>query len=197
VGDKIKVRPGIVTKACPSNSGAAILVCSPIFSQISSLYAERNNFQCAIPGDLITSARASIRHSHAQVNLLGLRRKLPEVFAKIEILYYLLQHLLGIKTSGGGKQAKIQKLTKGEILMVNIGSMGMGGKVKGAKLDLAKISQMQPVCTQEGEMIMLSRWVDKYWRLIRWGEIMKGKRIKILEPFLHEWVEMRFLTNIK
>ncbi len=70
--------------------------------------------------------------------MLGLRGKPPEVFAEIEILYYLLRRLLGIKTSDGGKQAKIQKLTKGEILMVNIGSMGRGGKVKGAKLDLPR-----------------------------------------------------------
>jgi translation initiation factor 2 subunit 3 len=42
---------------------------------------------------------------------------------------------------------------------------------------------MQPVCTQEGEKITLSRRVDKHWRLIRWGEIKKGKKIKILKLF--------------
>jgi translation initiation factor 2 subunit 3 len=114
--------------------------------------------------------------------VLGLRGKLPQVFAEIEISYYLLRRLLGVKTSDGGKQAKVQKLTKGEILMVNIGSTGTGGKVEGARSDLAKISLTQPVCTQEGEKIALSRRVDKHWRLIGWGEIKRGKKIEVLEP---------------
>ena len=29
---------------------------------------------------------------------------------------------------------------------------------------------MQPVCTQQGEKIALSRRVDKHWRLIGWGQ---------------------------
>ncbi len=67
--------------------------------------------------------------------------------------------------------------------MVNIGSTGTGGKVEGANSDLAKISLTQPVCTQEGEKISLSRKVDKHWRLIGWGEIKKGMRIEVLQPF--------------
>ena len=58
--------------------------------------------------------------------------------------------------------------------MVNIGSTATGGKVLAVKQDLAKILLTQPVCTQEGEKIALSRRVDKHWRLIGWGEIFKG-----------------------
>jgi translation initiation factor 2 subunit 3 len=187
VGDEIEVRPGIVTKKEGADGGAAVLVCSPIFSRISSLYAESNDLQYAVPGGLIgvgTRIDPTLTRADRLVGqVLGLRGKLPEVFAEIEISYYLLRRLLGVKTSDGGKQAKVQKLTKGEILMVNIGSTGTGGKVEGAKSDLAKISLTQPVCTQEGEKIALSRRVDKHWRLIGWGEIKKGKRIEVLEPF--------------
>ncbi|KAL3811093.1 hypothetical protein ACHAXA_008070 [Cyclostephanos tholiformis] len=188
VGDEIEVRPGIVTKKeGNSDGGAPVLVCSPIFSRISSLYAESNDLQYAVPGGLIgvgTRIDPTLTRADRLVGqVLGLRGKLPEVFAEIEISYYLLRRLLGVKTSDGGKQAKVQKLTKGEILMVNIGSTGTGGKVEGAKADLAKISLTQPVCTQEGEKIALSRRVDKHWRLIGWGEIKKGKRIEVLEPF--------------
>lgn len=45
--------------------------------------------------------------------------------------------------------------------MVNIGSTASGGKVLAVKQDLAKILLTQPVCTQEGEKIALSRRVDK------------------------------------
>lgn len=187
VGDEIEVRPGIVTKKECSDGSAVQLVCSPIFSRISSLYAESNDLQYAVPGGLIgvgTRIDPTLTRADRLVGqVLGLRGKLPEVFAEIEISYYLLRRLLGVKTSDGGKQAKVQKLTKGEILMVNIGSTGTGGKVEGAKSDLAKISLTQPVCTQEGEKIALSRRVDKHWRLIGWGEIKKGKKIEILEPF--------------
>lgn len=58
-------------------------------------------------------------------------------------------------------QAKVQKLQRQEILMVNIGSTASGGKVLAVKQDLAKILLTQPVCTQEGEKIALSRRVDK------------------------------------
>lgn len=187
VGDEIEVRPGIVTKkeVATAEGPSTVLVCSPIYSRISSLYAESNDLQYAVPGGLIgvgTRIDPTLTRADRLVGqVLGLRGKLPEVFAEIEISYYLLRRLLGVKTSDGGKQAKVQKLAKGEILMVNIGSTGTGGKVESAKT-YAKISLTQPVCTQEGEKIALSRRVDKHWRLIGWGEIKRGKKIEVLEP---------------
>ena len=49
VGDEIEVRPGIVTKKEDGNGGTTV-VCSPIFSRISSLFAESNHLQYAVPG---------------------------------------------------------------------------------------------------------------------------------------------------
>ena len=81
----------------------------------------------------------------------------------------------------GGKGAKVQKLSKGEILLVNIGSTSTGGKVLAMKKDMAKLALMQPVCTQQGEKIALSRRVDKHWRLIGWGQIRRGVQIECKE----------------
>ncbi len=53
--------------------------------------------------------------------------------SQVEISFYLLRRLLGVKTSEGGKQAKVHKLAKSEILMVNIGSTASGGKVLAVK----------------------------------------------------------------
>ena len=50
------------------------------------------------------------------------------------------------------------------MLMVNIGSLSTGGKVLGVKVDLAMISLTNPVCTEEGEKIALSRRIDNHWR---------------------------------
>jgi translation initiation factor 2 subunit 3 len=210
VGDEIEVRPGIVNKQASSSSTAADksagdaadkekedsagggggekklqMICNPIYSKISSLYAEQNDLQFAVPGGLIgvgTRIDPTLTRADRLVGqVLGLKGQLPDVFSEIEISYYLLRRLLGVKTSDGGKQAKVQKLTKGEILMVNIGSTATGGCVSAVKGDLARIALTNPVCTEEGEKIALSRRVDRHWRLIGWGQIRKGSKIQVSE----------------
>ena len=52
--------------------------------------------------------------------------------------------------------------------MVNIGSLSTGGRVSAVKADLAKIALTQPVCTEVGEKIALSRRVEKHWRYYIW-----------------------------
>ena len=79
---------------------------------------------------------------------------------------------------GDRKAAKVQKLSKNEVLMVNIRSLSTGGSVSAVKADLGKIVLTNPVCTEVGEKIALSRRVEKYWRLIGWGQIRRGVTIK-------------------
>lgn len=112
--------------------------------------------------------------------VLGLKGHLPDVFSEVEISFFLLRRLLGVTTSDGGKGARVQKLSKNETLLVNIGSTSTGGKVVGVKKDMAKIALMQPVCTREGEKIALSRRVEKHWRLIGWGEIKRGSKTALM-----------------
>jgi len=185
VGDEIEVRPGIVSKDSSGN-----MTCMPIYSRIMSLYAETNDLQYAVPGGLIgvgTKIDPTLTRADRLVGqVLGLRNYLPDVFTEVEISFYLLRRLLGVKTTEGTKQAKVQKLTKGEVLMVNIGSTATGGKVlrvlEGPSGEpVARIVLTQPVCTQVAEKIALSRRVDKHWRLIGWGEIRDGVKIEMSE----------------
>jgi len=180
VQDEIEVRPGIVSKDTEGG-----IKCVPILSKIVSLYAEKNDLQYAAPGGLIgvgTKIDPTLTRADRLVGqVLGLKGSLPDVFTELEITFYLLRRLLGVKAQEGIKQAKVQKLTKSEVLMVNIGSTATGGKVLAVKQDLAKILLTQPVCTQEGEKIAISRRVDKHWRLIGWGEIRRGSKIEIQE----------------
>jgi len=213
VGDEIEVRPGIVQK----DSEGKYTV-RPIFSKIVSLYAEKNDLMFAVPGGLIgvgTVIDPTLTRADRLVGqVLGLKGKLPEVFIEVEISFYLLRRLLGVKAADGSKGAKVQKLSKSEILLVNIGSTSTGGKVLAMKKDMvripivakrgdcvgtylfvlflffllslfdatchhqAKLALMQPVCTQQGEKIALSRRVDKHWRLIGWGQINRGVKIE-------------------
>ena len=113
--------------------------------------------------------------------MLGEPGTLPDVFNELEINFFLLRRLLGVKTDGDSKSGKVSKLSKGEHLMLNIGSTSTGGKVIAVKQDLAKIGLNHPVCTADGEKIALSRRVEKHWRLIGWGEIRRGMKVDIVD----------------
>uniref|UniRef100_A0A8I3P8M8 Eukaryotic translation initiation factor 2 subunit 3 n=1 Tax=Canis lupus familiaris TaxID=9615 RepID=A0A8I3P8M8_CANLF len=177
VGQEIEVRPGIVSKDSDGK-----LMCKPIFSKIVSLFAEHNDLQYAAPGGLIgvgTKIDPTLCRADRMVGqVLGAVGALPEIFTELEISYFLLRRLLGVRTEGDKKAAKVQKLSKNEVLMVNIGSLSTGGRVSAVKADLGKIVLTNPVCTEVGEKIALSRRVEKHWRLIGWGQIRRGVTIK-------------------
>lgn len=175
LGDEIEVRPGIVSK---DNEGK--IKCKPIFSRIVTLLTENNDLKFAVPGGLIgvgTKIDPTLCRSDRLVGqVLGYVNKLPEIYTELEINYFLLRRLLGVKTDDK-KQTKVQKLSKNEVLMVNIGSTSTGGRVVSVKADLAKIVLTSPACTEIGEKIALSRRIDKHWRLIGWGKIKRGSTI--------------------
>jgi len=178
VGDEVEVRPGIVSKDNEGN-----VKCVPIFSRIISLFAEENDLKYAVPGGLIgvgTKIDPTLCRADRLVGqVLGAVGKLPDIFTELEINFFLLRRLLGVKAEGDKQSTKVQKLVKGEVLMVNIGSTSTGGRILAVKADLAKIVLISPVCTQENEKIALSRRVEKHWRLIGWGQVRRGSTIPV------------------
>ena len=143
LGDEIEIRPGIVSKDSEGK-----VKCSPIRSKIVTLFAEQNLLQFAVPGGLIgvgTMIDPTLcRQDRLVGQVLGEPAKLPEIFTELEISFYLLRRLLGLKTEGSeGKKARVAKLAAGEVLMVNIGSTSSGGRVLAVKHDLAKIVLIQ------------------------------------------------------
>lgn len=177
MGDKIEVRPGVVT-----TDDKEQFRCAPIFSTIVSLFAEENELQYAVPGGLIgvgTKIDPTLCRADRLVGqVLGAVGTLPDIFVEIEINFFLLKQLLGVKADQKA-QARVQKITKGESLMINVGSTSTGGRVTAVKGDLAKVQLSRPVCTEEGEKIALSRRVEKHWRLIGWGRINTGKKLTV------------------
>ncbi|WBW72909.1 translation initiation factor eIF2 gamma subunit [Schizosaccharomyces osmophilus] len=177
LGDEIEIRPGIVTK---DEEGR--IKCQPIFSRIVSLFAENNDLKIAVPGGLIgvgTTVDPTLCRADRLVGqVLGSKGNLPEVYTELEINYFLLRRLLGVK-SGDKSTTKVQKLAKNEVLMVNIGSTSTGGRVMMVKADMAKILLTAPACTEIGEKVALSRRIEKHWRLIGWAKVVEGKTLKV------------------
>lgn len=181
IGQEVEIRPGIVTK---DNAGRNR--CKPIFSKIVSLHAETNHLSFAVPGGLIgvgTKIDPTLCRADRLVGqVLGAVGKLPKVYTgttfsssssfpcrrshlELEISLFLLRRLLGVRTEDK-KQTKVSKLTKNELLLINIGSTSTGGRVVSVKGDLAKIQLTSPACTEVGEKVALSRRIEKHWRLV-------------------------------
>ncbi|XP_015432118.1 PREDICTED: eukaryotic translation initiation factor 2 subunit 3-like isoform X2 [Dufourea novaeangliae] len=174
---EIEVRPGLVSKDSDGK-----FTCRPIFSRIVSLFAEQNELQFAVPGGLIgvgTKIEPTLCRADRLVGqILGVVGALPKIFIELEVSYYLLKRLLGVRTEGDKKAARVPKLSRNEVLLVNIGSLSTGGRVIATRADLAKISLTNPVCTEIEEKIALSRRIEKHWRLIGWGQIYGGQTIE-------------------
>ncbi|KAF2212631.1 hypothetical protein CERZMDRAFT_117508 [Cercospora zeae-maydis SCOH1-5] len=172
LGDEIEIRPGIV-----SRDEAGKIQCKPIFSRVMALQAEQNSLKFAVPGGLIgvgTRIDPTLCRADRLVGfVLGLKGRLPKIFTELEVNYFLLRRLLGVKTADG-KQAKVAKLTKNEVLMVNVGSTATGAKVVAVKNDVAKLQLTSPCCTAINEKVALSRRIEKHWRLIGWATILNG-----------------------
>lgn len=110
---------------------------------IVSLNSEANDLKYAVPGGLIgvgTRIDPTLCRADRLVGqVLGLKGRLPDIYSEIEVNFYLLRRLLGVKTADG-KQAKVAKLAKGEPIMVNIGSTSSGATVAAIQQDAAKVS---------------------------------------------------------
>lgn len=176
VQDEIEIRPGIISK-----DAGGIIQCRPIISRIISLFAEENPLQFAVPGGLIgvgTRVDPTLTRADRLVGqVLGHPGWLPDCYIEVDVNYYLLRRLLGVKSQDGDKSTKVSKLKKGEFVMVNVGSTSVGARVAGIKPEVAKLELTGPVCTRVGDKVALSRRVDKHWRLIGWGQINKGKTL--------------------
>lgn len=136
--------------------------------------ADENHLMYAVPGGLIgvgLKVDPYITRSDRLVGqIIGHKDRMPEVVVEVDAQFYLLRRLLGVKAEGGDKrQAKVSKLKVDEMLMINIGSTSLGGKVISVKSDTVRIQFMNPVCANEGEKIAMSRRIDRNFRLIGWG----------------------------
>ena len=65
---------------------------------------------------------------------------MPEVLSEIDVSYYLLKRLLGVRadksnaSTDGEKKNRVTSLKIDELLMINVGSQSLAGKVLNVKI---------------------------------------------------------------
>ena len=132
VGMEIEIRPGQLWKDENGN-----IKCTPIRSRVVSLLAENNELLYAVPGGLIgvgLLVDPSITRNDKLIgSVLGAPGCLPDIYIEVDVKFYLLRKLLGVKSEGANKQLKIQRLTEGETLKFNVGSTDTPGQVLSIK----------------------------------------------------------------
>ena len=172
VNDRIEICPGITVKTRNGKIRSFSLK-----STITSLSTEKNNLKYAIPGGLIgigTNIDPTLTRADRLIGqILGHRNLLPEIFIYIIIKYRLFKRLIGVSD----KNLSIQPLCLNEILMVNVGNSTTGGRVLRKRKNLTYLLLTIPICCQKSTKVTISRRIDKHWRLIGWGEVLKGKAI--------------------
>lgn len=108
---------------------------------------------------------------------MGQPGKLPEIFMKIEVNVHLLTRLLGVKQKLGTRNPEtVQDIKTNEVLLLNVGSTSVGGKATpvGENKTLIMFDLINPVCAEMGEKVAISRRIEESWRLIGWGDVIKG-----------------------
>ena len=128
---------GEVVEKCLGNivkDGNGDIKLTKIFTRIVSLQAEKNNLIYAIPGGLIGVGLKIDPHltrgNRLVGRILGHPGKLPDIFSKVDVRCHLLRRLLGVRPKEGNRNLEhVGELRRKEVLLLNVGSISVVGKV--------------------------------------------------------------------
>ena len=177
LGEEIEIRPGI----CYRISNKEIKI-NPIPTRIVSLQAEKNNLIYAISGGLINVGLKIdpllCRDNKLEGNIIGLPDKMDDIFIKLAVKCHLLRRFLVSSKKEWGKHVDyVTEIKKGEVVLLNIGLVSVGGvvtKIEGNNNDEVTFLLKKPICSEISEKIAISRKIGYSWRIIGWGEIISG-----------------------
>nr|CCC95855.1 unnamed protein product [Trypanosoma congolense IL3000] len=180
VNQIVEIRPGQV-----HTQTGGTFSCTPLRTRALTLKAEDNSLQYAIPGGLIavgTTLDPTLTRQDKMVgHMIGEEGSLPQVYAEIEVQYYLFSEMVGHSKQRDRNAKRVQKLNLQETLQINVGTLTAGATVVNITKnpDIAKLTLVTPVCCTMDEQIAISRLVEKNFRLIGWGTIRRGAPVKL------------------
>ncbi|KEG09485.1 eukaryotic translation initiation factor 2 gamma [Trypanosoma grayi] len=180
VNQVVEIRPGQV-----HTQTGGTFSCTPLRTRALTLKAEDNSLQYAIPGGLIavgTTLDPTLTRQDKMVgHMIGDEGSLPQVYAEIEVQYFLFSEMVGRSKQRDRNAKRVQKLNLQETLQINVGTLTAGATVVNITKnpDIAKLTLVTPVCCTMGEQVAISRLVEKNFRLIGWGTIRRGAPVKL------------------
>jgi len=161
LGDKIEIRPGILTEGKYKS----------LTTKIVGLQKAKIDLEEAGPGGLLglmTQLDPSLTKSdNLAGNVVGLVGKLPETVDEIEMEVNLLERVVGTK-----EELEITPIKMNEPLLINAGTSRSLGMVTSVRDKIVEIKLKIPLCVEKNERIVISRRIAGRWRLIGYGIVV-------------------------
>jgi translation initiation factor 2 subunit 3 len=99
-------------------------------------------------------------------NLVGKPGMLPPNRSELTLDIHLFKRAIGTK-----ELVEVDKVDRGERLLLDVGTAITVGSVVSAKGDVVTLQLARPVCAEENSRVAISRKIAGRWRLIGYGTI--------------------------
>jgi translation initiation factor 2 subunit 3 len=160
VGDEIEIKPGLMNEKKKSYE--------PILTEITSLGTAAGIVEFVKPGGLVaigTKLDPSMTRSDSFIgSVIGKPGTLPENSTMLKLDVNLFDSAVGTT-----EDIKVNPITNGELLRLNIGTAPVLGKVTKVKSSKIEIELRRPACIFENGHVAISRRIAERWRLIGAG----------------------------
>lgn len=164
VGDEIEIKPGRVVTENNQKKFTTIK------TKIAGLFKGSKKVEELTPGgsmSIATTLDMSLGKSdHLSGNLVAHPGNLPDPITEISLKYSLFPKIFG--TSG---TTSVDKIKKGETLMLSINTSITGGTVNNVTDKEAKITLKVPAVLFKSDNVGIARNIAGHWRLIGFGEV--------------------------
>ena len=140
----------------------------PLLTEIISLGTAAGIVESVKPGGLVaigTKLDPSMTRSDSFIgSVIGKPGTLPDNSTLLKLDVNLFDSAVGIT-----EDIKVQPISTGELLRLNIGTAPVLGTVKKIKSTNVEIELRRPACIFEGGNVAISRRITERWRLIGAG----------------------------
>jgi translation initiation factor 2 subunit 3 len=166
VGDEIEIKPGLNVKKGNQQTHHTLN------TKIVSLFKGSKSVQEVFPGASIsieTSLDPFLTKADSLTGcLISIKGTLPEITHSLKLKTHLFNEV-----SGTSEHQKIDSIKTKEMLMLSANTTITVGVVEKIKGDEVEFILNIPIVALEGDNVGIARNIDRHWRLIGWGEILK------------------------
>ena len=160
IGDEIEIKPGVMNEKKKTYE--------PLLTEITSLGTAAGIVESVKPGGLVaigTKLDPSMTRSDSFIgSVIGKPGTLPDNSTLLKLDVNLFDSAVGAT-----EDIKVQPISTGELLRLNIGTAPVLGTVKKIKSKNVEIELRRPACIFEGGNVAISRRIAERWRLIGAG----------------------------